>query len=111
MLRAPGWLTYSACWRDNVNMTPTQKIQPISDMNTNYDPPRPWTCQTLEPHACDGVIVGKVTPYPVCAAGAAAEIAARIKDHERVTAWANSPEGRRAIRAEAAMERRIEMQH
>jgi hypothetical protein len=77
-------------------------------MNTAYDPPRPWKCTTLAPHDCDGVIVGVVSPLPVCAAGAEAEIAARIADAERIERFieANREMLDREARAEMEYERR-----
>jgi hypothetical protein len=66
-------------------MRHTPKLEPLPrPFNTAYDPPRPWTCTTFAKHDCDGVVVGVVSPLPVCAAGAEAEIAARIRDAERV---------------------------
>ena len=77
-------------------------------MNTNYDPPQPWRCATYAAHVCDGQVIGALGAYPVCAAGAAAEQVARDADQVRISAWMNSPEGRREIAREQATEHRIE---
>ena len=80
----------------------------LPPLNASYDPPRPWRCITQEPHDCDGQVIGSLGAIPVCAAGAVVEEAARIRDRARQDAWAASPEGRRMIAEEAAIERWIE---
>lgn len=67
----------------------------------------PWRCVTPANHECDGVIVGALGAYPVCAAGAVAEQAARDAHDARMVAWRRSPEGRRTLRAEAALNRHM----
>lgn len=84
------------------------ELRALSPMNTNYDPPRPWQCLTPADHTCTGKVVGAVGSYPVCEPGAAAEIADRIADRARVQAWMDSPEGRRTLANEFAVERSIE---
>lgn len=83
-------------------------VRPLPALNSNYDPPQPWICVSHTPHDCAGPVIGALGATPVCAAGAVAEEAAREADRARVAAWAASPEGRRAIAQEAAIERWIE---
>jgi hypothetical protein len=87
---------------------PAARLEPISPLNTNYDPPRPWTCMTHAAHECTGTIVGKVGAYPVCQAGAAAELAARAADTERIQALLADPEMQARLAEEARIERMIE---
>lgn len=84
------------------------ELRPLSPLNTNYDPPRPWTCQTPAGHDCAGPVVGAVGAYPVCQAGAGAEITRRHAEDARLAALWEDPEFRAAIAAEAAVERWIE---
>lgn len=85
------------------------RLEPLGDraLNTNYTPARPWTCQTFAPHTCTGEVIGFVGAYPVCAAGAPAEIEARRVDAERIEAFENTPEARAAAAAEHAWESRV----
>lgn len=88
-------------------MTKTAALEPISPMNTNYSPARPWTCQTHAEHDCTGTVVGKVGAYPVCQPGAAAEIAQREADAARIAALMATPEMQREIARELAWEARV----
>jgi hypothetical protein len=85
-------------------MTKTAALEPISPMNTNYSPARPWTCQTDAAHECTGTVVGKVGAYPVCQPGSVAEIAARAAEVARREAWMNEPGVREMLDREAARE-------
>lgn len=87
-------------------MTTTPDLRPISPMNTNYNPPRPWVCGTMERHDCDGIIVGSMG-VAVCAAGAVAEQAAWDRSNAWAEAYLASPAGRAEIAAEHAWEARV----
>jgi hypothetical protein len=83
-------------------------VRALPALNANYDPPRPWRCLTHQAHECDGTVIGALGALPVCAAGAVVELAAQATDRARADAWADSPEGRRVLAAEARTERWIE---
>jgi hypothetical protein len=67
---------------------------------TRYDG-EPWTCQTSEPHLCEGPVVGAIGAYPVCANGVDAERAARVSDRARMERWAEENADLLAAEAEA----------
>jgi hypothetical protein len=83
-------------------------VRDIPAVNWVDGVPLPWTCQTDAPHECSGPVIGAVGAYPVCQAGAAAEIAVRDARDAETRAWMESPEGRRVIARESAAERRWE---
>ena len=82
-------------------------IRPLSPLNTNYDPARPWRCITPAGHECDGQVIGAYGAYPVCQAGAVAEHARRIAEDERILALADDLHVQAAIAAELAWEARV----
>lgn len=85
------------------------KFESISPLNTNYDPPRPWTCQTPAVHKCDGHVTGKVGAYPVCHQGAGAEIDRRHAEYDRQERW--EAENADLIAREAVWEQAMERRY
>jgi len=81
-------------------------VRPLSPLNANYDPPRPWICATHAAHECDGKVVGALGAYPVCLEGAVAERAARVAEEQRRAELLADPAIQRQIAWEIAMEAR-----
>lgn len=83
-------------------------LRPLTPLNTNYNPPRPWACITHESHDCTGTVIGALGAIPVCASGAVAQQAARDADRARRDALLATPEMQRILAKEARIERWIE---
>lgn len=88
-------------------MSPAPALRALPALNANYTPPRPWTCITSEAHTCSGDVVGAVGAYPVCPAGATAEIAAQVVERARLAAWLETPEAIAEARREREWEGRV----
>jgi hypothetical protein len=84
------------------------EIRPLSPMNTNYDPPRPWICQAdITGPICQGAVVGAVGATPVCEACAPDLIAYRDAERARIMALMDTPAMRREAAREQAWEARV----